>query len=377
MTAPEPRTGSLCSGYGGLDLAAKAVFGGTTAWHAELDPDASTVLAHRFPGVPNHGDITTIDWATVEPVDILTAGYPCQPFSYAGLQKGVDDERWLWAHVASAVRVLRPRWVLLENVPGHLGLGFGSVLGDLSALGFDAEWLVLAASDLGAAHQRKRLFVLAWPADAQGIGRSQRPVPAGPPRVDGQPRHPDRAPADTDRQPVRLEPVRQPGSGPATLAGRPGPGAAADAARVGEGEPADQTHPVAGSRNARIVPGGRGLLPTPRASDGLKGSPNQSHGDGSPALAAAVQPGYWGRYAPAIARHAHLAGRPAPDPTEPGRNGPRLAPRFTEWLMCLPDGWVTAVPGITRAAALRLLGNGVIPPHGQAAAAHLLHRAHT
>jgi len=343
---PPPLYGSLCSGYGGLDLAAAEVFGAVPAFHAETDPAAARVLEHRFPGVPNLGDITATDWHQVPAVDVLCAGYPCQPVSYAGKRKGVDDARWIWPAVARAVRVLRPRWVLLENVPGHLSSGFGSVLGDLAASGFDAEWLVLAASDLGAAHQRKRLFVLAWPADTPSERRREGPVPAAPARVDGQPGNP-------------------PGE------------AAADPARLGEREPADQALALAARRDARPLARGGGLLPTPCASGGLKGGPNQTRRGGNPALSAAVQPTRWGRYAPAIAAHERLAGRTAPEPTEPGPNGPRLAPRFAEWLMCLPDGHVTAVPGITRTDALRILGNGVIPPQGAAAARELARRALT
>jgi len=371
-----PRIGSLCSGYGGLDLAALAAFGGEMAWHAETDPDAARVLAHRFPAVPNLGDITATDWTTVPPVDVLTAGYPCQPLSAAGQRKGEDDARWIWPHVLRAVRVLRPRVVLLENVAGHLSLGFGTVLGQLSECGFDAEWLVLAASALGAAHERKRLFVLAWPADAARVGRSQGPLPALPPGERGQPGHPaGQAAADSDGEPVRLQPVRQPRGEQPPLAGHPGPGAAADPARVGEREPADQGHAQPGIGQARPLARRGGLLPTPRASDGDKGGPNQRSSGGDPALPAAVQPQRWGRYAPAIARHERLTGRRAPEPTEPGPNGPRLSPRFPEWLMCLPDGWVTAVPGISRAAKLRILGNGVIPLQGEAAARELTRRA--
>lgn len=339
-----PRLGSLCSGYGGLDLAALAVFGGEPVWHAELDPDAAKVLAYRFPGVPNLGDITALDWSAVPPVDVLTAGYPCQPFSTAGQRKGEGDKRHLWPHIAEAVRVLRPRLVFLENVAGHLSLGFGTVLGQLAALGLDAEWLVCKASDLGAAHERARLFVLAWPAHAPRLRRRQGPVPAHPPGEPGQPGHP------------------------------PGP-AAANPACLGEREPANPDHPEPGRRETRPLPRGGSLLPTPRATDGEKGGPNARNSDGSPKLPAAVQPAHWGRYAPAIARHEHLTGRPAPHPTEPGPNGPRLSPRFTEWLMCLPNGWVTAVPGVSRGAQLRILGNGVIPPHAEAGIATLVERS--
>ena len=107
----------------------------------------------------------------------------------------------------------------------------------------------------------------------------------------------------------------------------------------------------------------------------MKGGPNQAYSGGNPALGAAVQPSYWGRYADAVARHEHFAERPAPEPTDPGPNGPRLAPRFAEWLMALPDGWVTDIPDITRADKLRILGNGVIPAQGEAAYRELARRA--
>jgi DNA (cytosine-5)-methyltransferase 1 len=345
---PEPlRLGSLCTGYGGLDLAAAAVFDVEPAFHAEVDPAAARVLEHRFPGVPNLGDITACDWHAVPAVDVLCAGYPCQTDSLAGQRKGVDDARWIWPSVAQAVRVLRPRIVLLENVLGHLSLGFRTVLGDLASLGFDAEWLVCAASDLGACHQRKRLFALAWPADPESDRRGQGPVPAPTPRVEGQPAHPARP-------------------------------AAADTASLGEREPADQAHPLATRRDARALARRRGLLPTPTASIATKGGPNGCHGDGSPTLTAAVQPGRWGKYAPTIATHERFTGRPQPPETEPDKNGkPRLSARFDEWVMALPDGWVTDVPGIDYNDALRLCGNGVIPAQGEAAYRELARRART
>ena len=127
------RAASLCAGIGGLDLALEAM-GHEIAWHAEYDANPSKVLAHHWPGVPNYGDITTIDWAAVEPVDIITAGYPCQPFSHAGLRKGTSDVRHLWPTICRAVSEIRPRYVLLENVRGHLTLGFDTVLADLAYL---------------------------------------------------------------------------------------------------------------------------------------------------------------------------------------------------------------------------------------------------
>jgi DNA (cytosine-5)-methyltransferase 1 len=161
-------TGSLCTGYGGLDIGIEAVYDTRTIWHAETEPAAAQLLAERFPGVPNIGDITAVDWASVPPVDILTAGFPCQPISHAGKRKGQDDERWIWPSVATAVGVLRPRLAVFENVAAITVRGLEPVLADLAALGFDAEWTCLPASAIGAPHRRERWFCLAWPADPQG-----------------------------------------------------------------------------------------------------------------------------------------------------------------------------------------------------------------
>ena len=163
------KIGSLCTGYGGLDLAAEAYFNAETIWCAEFDKYASQVIEQRF-GIPNHGDIKTIDWASLPQIDILTAGYPCQPFSHAGQRKGTDDPRHIWPHIAQAIGILRPKLVILENVRGHLNLGFKEVLKDLAQLGFSARWGLIRASDTGAPHRRERLFVIAQPTNSNGIG---------------------------------------------------------------------------------------------------------------------------------------------------------------------------------------------------------------
>lgn len=335
------RHGSLCTGYGGIDLA----LGATTAWVSDVDKGANKVLAHRFPGVPNIGDMTTVDWAQVESVDILSGGYPCQPFSHAGRRKGRDDERNLWPYVREAIRVLQPRLTVLENVAGHRSLGFDRVLGDLAEDGMHVRWTSVRASDVGAPHQRERLFVLVTPADTEPLN------------------------------------------------GRPG----GIATRGPEG-----SHTESAGRDRAPV----SLLPTPRATDGTKGGPNQRGSSGDLMLLSAVHllptptsqaakhaggdtdrgPGsnddhnlwivaqreQWGKYADAIAQWEHLT-REAPAPTEPGRNGkPGLSPRFTEWMQGLPAGWITNVPGITRNEALRLCGNGVVPQQCAAAVRFLL-----
>lgn len=145
--------GSLCSGFGGLDLGLERA-GFRTVWHAEVDKACSEVLALRWPGVPNHGDLKKVEWSSVQRVDVITAGYPCQPFSHAGKRRGEEDPRHLWPFVLGAVRSLRPGAVLLENVPGHRSKGFGTVLGDLASCGYDARWTSLRASDVGAPHRR-------------------------------------------------------------------------------------------------------------------------------------------------------------------------------------------------------------------------------
>ena len=162
------KVGSLCTGIMGAELAFSMMgLEPELVWYSEIDPHACQILNARAPGVPNLGDLKAVEWERVEPVDVLVAGYPCQPFSNAGLRKGVDDERHLWPWIYSAIRVVRPRHIFLENVSAHLHLGFDSVLRDLASLGFDAEWTTLRASDIGACHKRNRLFIVATDASCQ------------------------------------------------------------------------------------------------------------------------------------------------------------------------------------------------------------------
>ena len=142
-------------------------------WQAETDPYASRVLAKHWPQVPNLGDVTMIDWSTVERPDLLCGGFPCQPVSLAGQRRGQDDERWLWPEYARAIRHLRPGHVLVENVPGLLVRGVGDVLGELATLGYDTEWESIPAAAVGAPHLRWRVFIL---AHAHGDRVRQQPV---------------------------------------------------------------------------------------------------------------------------------------------------------------------------------------------------------
>lgn len=156
------RVGSLFAGIGGFDLAARWM-GWETAWFSEIDPHAVRVLAKHWPGVPNHGDITAIDFRNVEPVDILTGGFPCQDISNAGTQEGITGARsGLWREFARAVGELRPRYVVVENVAALTRRGLPAVLGDLARRGYDATWRVCSATEVGSPQQRPRLFLAAW-----------------------------------------------------------------------------------------------------------------------------------------------------------------------------------------------------------------------
>lgn len=280
-------------------MAVEQVTGARPAWFVEYDAAPSKILAHHWPDVPNYGDVTAVDWATMPPVDIITGGSPCQDLSSAGKRAGMTEgtRSNLWVNMREAIRIIRPRLVVWENVLGALsatatsdsdmepgtgplgdgGGGYlralGRVAGDLAEIGYDAQWTTLRASDIGAPHHRARVFLTAAAADAEDDGFSW----AGPAR------HRGARPADS------------------------------------------------------------------------------SGGDMD-----------WGPYAEAVQRWERLT-RPAPAPTEPGTKGnPRLNAEFASWMMGLPEGHVTAVPGLSRADQLKAIGNGVCVPQGIAALRILL-----
>ena len=154
--------GSLFSGIGGLDLGLERA-GMNVIWQSEIDPYASKVLAKHWPKVPNYGDIKAINWGDIVRPDIICGGYPCQPFSVAGRRDGANDPRHLWPWVYEAIGYLRPRYAVMENVRGHLTMGFDRVLADLASIGYDSEWRTIRASDVGAHHKRERIIIVAYP----------------------------------------------------------------------------------------------------------------------------------------------------------------------------------------------------------------------
>ena len=165
------RVGSMFAGIGGFDLAARWM-GWETAWYTEIDPFCCATMAHHFPEARSLGDVTAVDWGQVEPVDLMCGGFPCQDISVAGKRKGIHGERsGLWKEYARAIRDLRPRWVVVENVGRLLRAGYDVVRGDLRAAGYRvARPVLLSASALGAPHERQRLWIVAHTRST--IGRS-------------------------------------------------------------------------------------------------------------------------------------------------------------------------------------------------------------
>ena len=330
--------GSLFTGYGGLDMGVAMALDldARVAWTSDIEPGPCRLAEVRWPGVPNLGDITQVDWSEVEPVDIICGGSPCQDLSLAGKRAGMASgtRSGLWESMAAAVETIRPRLVVWENVQGALSarayspveskpamLGdraarpalraAGRVAGDLATLGYDCRWAVIRASDAGAPHQRARFFLIGHPHG----------------------------------QPWDMRGTAAPGQTPS---------------RRPHSEPTGPSDSFA-------------LIPTPQATYAPRSSPG--YGPNLHEVATGLTPIY-GPYAPAIARWEHTTGRQAPPPTNPPRRAggkPQLSARFVEWLMGLPDGHVTGPDlGLSRERQLRMLGNGVVPQQAALAVSSLL-----
>lgn len=420
------RSGELFAGVGGLGMAVGEVFDAEPEWFCEFDEAPSKVLAHRFPDVPNFGDVRTVDFRALPHTHVRCGGFPCQDVSVSGARAGLRDgtRSGLWSEFARSIAEDRPEWVVIENVGGLLSaeahsdvepcpwcLGddpgepamraLGAVLADLAALGFDAEWTSIRASDVGAPHGRLRVFILAWPAertladdDCAGRGGVRRSPGFVECDADGR----DRAGED---------------AGQLTLLPTP-------AVVMNDGEPAEswlarrervKATGVNGNGMGMPLPIAVQLLPTPRTTD-MNGA--GAHGDGGLDLrtAATLLPtprasrggsatetmyglgatrddegdrqgnvtgvvSSWGPYAAAIARWEAVIGRSAPSPVRmDGKGGKaRLNPELPEWMMGWPAGWVTDPEiGLSRAQQLKAAGNGVVPQQAAAALRELLAR---
>ncbi len=184
----------LFSGIGGFSLGLERTGGFETVAFCEIDPFCRRVLAKHWSSVPCFEDVTTLRGEDVGTVDVICGGFPCQDISSAGLGAGLDGARsGLWSEFARLIGELRPRFILVENVAALLGRGIDRVLGDMAALGYDAEWHCIPASAVGALHRRDRVWIVghadrSWQLQPQGGEQHQR----------GRPSNPGEAMADTD-----------------------------------------------------------------------------------------------------------------------------------------------------------------------------------
>lgn len=174
MADPSITTLGLCAGIGMLDFGVGLGldclgYQHRAVGYVERDAYAASILLARMedaalePAPVWAGNLQDVRWGRwAGCVDGVVAGFPCQPHSVAGRRSGADDERWTWPHIVNCLRLVRPSFAFLENVPGlRSSGGLDAVLTDLAALGFDAEWCSLRASDAGASHERERVFILA------------------------------------------------------------------------------------------------------------------------------------------------------------------------------------------------------------------------
>ena len=163
-----PTVLSLCTGYGGIERGLElAGYQHRTIAHVEIEAFAAANLVAKMEEgklvpAPVWSDLKTLPAHCFrDRIDVLTGGYPCQPFSAAGLRKGAEDPRHLWPYIYDHIRTIRPIRCFFENVEGHISLGLRQVIDDLEGLGYQTAWGIFSASEVGAPHQRKRVYILA------------------------------------------------------------------------------------------------------------------------------------------------------------------------------------------------------------------------
>ena len=163
----------LFSGIGGFSLGLERTGGFETVAFCEINPFCQRVLAKHWPGVPRYEDIRELTAERLAAdgisVDVICGGFPCQDVSTAGNRAGLSDDTrsGLWSQFARLIGELRPGFVIVENTPGLLSLGMGTVIGDLVRLGYDAEWQPVSAEDIGGPHPRERIWIVAYPVRAR------------------------------------------------------------------------------------------------------------------------------------------------------------------------------------------------------------------
>ena len=415
------KVGAMCAGYGGLELGLQyAGFNFQLEWVAESDKWASVVLEERF-GVENLGDITKIQDPPA--VDVCIAGFPCQPVSQAGSQRGINDERWLIDDVVRVANAAGARWLFLENVLGiytaNEGNAFGQVLASLAKGGYDARWTNMRADHAcGAPHRRNRWFCIAYKGDGEQSVESEsfffksrelieNLIPS----------------SESEKSSKEFVSDSDGGSYDSERRGQRERLFGAEAFGEGEGEEREWVRVVSSdggedvadsdcsggeawgdagcdggwsrvqsvgsssftSNSANVgyewsgeAGGGRSGFTNGSVSFVTDSDESGSQGQESEERRQLSARGYraacdWGQYGDAVRRWEYCLGRFAPEPSEPsktktGEPSSRLHVPFVEWMMGLPPGWVSDLE-MARTHKLKLLGNGVVPQ--QAAVAYL------
>lgn len=338
-----------------FDESVKEVFDGETAWFVEFDKHPSKVLSHHWPDIPNYGDITAIDWDTVEPIDILIGGSPCQDVSMSGSRKGFSEgtRSNLWVNMREAVAHLQPKLVIWENVrgahsakaqsesdlereDGQMGewggniRALGRVLGDFSSLGYNAQWTTLYASEIGAPHRRDRVFVLAW-RDSESYSEYKQLAKEALTRQVKQ--------EVSDSESRRWE-----------LGGLP--------LGVEEGWPSSSSCncSLSGTCEESETSGNTECSRWTGAARERVQHEQYVRGDSHNLDVE------WGAFDSAVKHWEEVFGESAPYPVRSlEKLSDRLNPEFPQWMMGIPKDHITGVPDIPRSAQIKMSGNSVVP----------------
>ena len=171
----------LFSGIGGFSLGLEATGGFETVAFCDIEEFPRKVLQKHWPGVKQYEDIKELNYEKLKadgllPIDIITGGYPCQPFSIAGRKKGEKDPRHLWPEYFRLIKELRPTWVIGENVSGHIKLGLDTVLENLESEGYSVRTFSISAASIGANHQRERIWIVANTNSSGNKGKKSRSI---------------------------------------------------------------------------------------------------------------------------------------------------------------------------------------------------------